>query len=72
MYDMMIRYKDADNIPITDPKNPKSKKQMASYINKLSTDIRKDAKLFKHMKEKCINNPTIIFKVKNLPEKNRP
>ena len=70
---MTIRqYKDADDIPIADPKKPKSKKQIVLCIKKLSTGIRKDAKVFKHMKDKYMNNPTIIFQVKKLLKNTDP
>ena len=66
------RSKDAEEIPIADPKKPKSKQQIALFITKLSKGTRKDAKTLKHIKDNYMNNPTNIFQVNKLPENTDP
>ena len=66
------RFKEAEEIPIANPKKPKSKKQIATFVKKLSKGNRKDAKFFNHIKETIMNNPTNIFQVNKLPKGTDP
>ena len=66
------RFKEAEEIPIADPKKPKSKQQITLFIRKLSKGTRKDAKTLKHIKDNYMNNPTNIFQVNKLPENTDP
>ena len=65
---IQLTYKYANETSIIGLKYLKSTKKRKSYVAKLSIDIRKDVKFFKHMTEKCKNDPKIIFQVKNLAE----
>ncbi len=61
------RYNQASNVPLADPNKPKPTKTVITYFENLLSQMRKDAKTYKHVKEQMDKFPEDIFRVSDLP-----